>query len=106
MLSRRTVTRVRFLTNRYKFSFIYYLIQQVCLTRLGHIALLRTAATSSARKNRVSKVEDGQKVKVKGTVEPELVEPVIDWLLDDTAEMPFIPVTGMYILNFIMDSRD
>ena len=60
------------------------------------------------RKNRAPKVEDGEKVKVKGTVEPELVKPVIDWLLDDTAEMPFIPVTGVCILIgiFTINPRD
>jgi hypothetical protein len=57
-------------------------------------SLLRIA---TAGKNRVSKGEGVQKVKFKGPVEPKLVKPVIDWLLDDTAEMPFIPVTGMYI---------
>lgn len=89
------MSRVRILIKQSKFVFSHYSIKQVCLTRLGRIALFRTAATSSTTKKQVSKVGEEQSMKLKGKVEPELVEPVINWLLDDTAEQPFIPVTGM-----------
>ncbi|KIM21544.1 hypothetical protein M408DRAFT_333405 [Serendipita vermifera MAFF 305830] len=74
--------------------------RHVCLTRMSRVALMRTAAASSRAKKQKDNGEGASKViKVKGEVKPELVEPVIDWLLDDAAPMPFIPVTATRTTN-------
>ncbi|KAG8806482.1 54S ribosomal protein, mitochondrial [Serendipita sp. 399] len=61
-----------------------------CLSYAGRAALFRTASTAT------STLKPSVNVKIDGEVDPKLVKPVLQWLLDDTAPMPFIPVEAKF----------
>ncbi|CAG7847628.1 SubName: Full=Related to 50S ribosomal protein L4 {ECO:0000313/EMBL:CCA68564.1} [Serendipita indica DSM 11827] len=68
----------------------------VCLSRLGRVALLHTAATRAPAQEPLLPQKTKSKIKIDGQVDPNLVEPVLKWLLDDTAKTPFIPVQAKF----------
>ncbi|KAG8786618.1 54S ribosomal protein, mitochondrial [Serendipita sp. 397] len=67
-----------------------------CLSHVGRAALFRTASTVAPGLKPSLEPQITSNVKVHGEVDPKLVKPVLQWLLDDAAPMPFIPVEAKF----------